>query len=350
MNPDFDSQMMARALQLARYGRGFVSPNPMVGAVITTPDGRILGEGWHRRYGGPHAEVNAVNAVNDRADLRGATIYVSLEPCSHYGKTPPCAEMLVRCGFGRVVVGTVDPNPKVAGRGIAMLREAGIAVDVGVLREQCERLNSRFFYAHTHGMPWVLLKWAQTAGGVMAMPPGMGRLLLSSPQSTILMHRERAAVDAIVVGAGTVRVDDPSLTVRFAECRRQPLRVVLASSPVSLPASCRVLSDGLPTVVFNTALDSEEGVVTWVKVNLDDPREWLSWLFANRGCISVMVEGGATVLRHLINTGCWQQARVETVPASAAQGVAAPTLAIPPVRVDPLPHAATVQWYLNSSS
>lgn len=311
MNVNQDKMMMSRALQLARLGRGHVSPNPMVGAVIADGAGRVIGEGWHRRYGEGHAEVNAVSSVADRALLRGATIYVTLEPCSHHGKTPPCARLLVDCGFGRVVVGCEDPNPLVAGRGIAMLREAGIDVTVGVLERECRELNRRFIHAHTAGMPWVMLKWAQTCDGRLAAAPGEPRLIVSTPLTMVLMHRERAAVDAIVVGAGTVRADDPSLTVRHAPGRR-PLRVVLATGRASLPPGCRLLTDGLPTLVLNGEADDDCGAVRWRRVDTSRPERWLRWLREKESVTSVMVEGGVTVLAALRGCGAWHEARVET--------------------------------------
>ncbi len=312
-----DNMMMRRALQLARKGRGFVSPNPMVGAVIVGADGIVIGEGRHRLYGCAHAEVNAVNSVADRSLLRGSTIFVTLEPCSHYGKTPPCALLLRECGFERVVIGSVDPNPRVAGRGIALLREAGITVDVGALEGECCALNRAFFHAHTTRRAWSVLKWAQSFNGVMAAQEGSPRLKLSSPLSTVMMHRERAAVDAIMVGAATVRADNPSLTVRHAECRRQPLRVVVASSPASLPPRSALLADGAPTVVLNGLLDDVRGEVEWVKTDLADPFCWLELLFQRYACISVMVEGGISLLSQFIKTSAWNEARVETVPWSA---------------------------------
>lgn len=313
MDCELDQSMMARALQLARLGRGHVSPNPMVGAVIVGANSRIIGEGFHRRYGGPHAEVNAVAAVGDRTLLRGATIYVTLEPCSHYGKTPPCASLLIESGFTRVVVGCTDPNPLVAGRGINLLRQAGIDVTVGVLEAECRQLNRRFMYAHENGMPWVMLKWAQTSDGRLAAASGEPRLLISTPFTTVLMHRERAAVDAIVVGAGTVRADDPSLTVRRAP-GRDPLRVVLATSPASLPPGCRLLTDGRPTLVLNNELDDDRGPVRWRRVNTSSPALWLRWLRDNEGVTSVMVEGGPTVLRALHDSGLVNEIRVEVAP------------------------------------
>ena len=165
---------MRRALQLARQGAGHTSPNPMVGAVIVAPDGTIIGEGWHRKCGEAHAEVNALASVADVRLLKDCTIYVTLEPCSHYGKTPPCASLLIERGIQHVVVGCLDPFEKVSGRGVAMLRDAGIEVEVGVLEQECRELNKRFMTAHTAGRPWVQLKWAQTADGYIALPPDAG--------------------------------------------------------------------------------------------------------------------------------------------------------------------------------
>lgn len=206
-----DEKYMQRALQLGRQGGGHASPNPMVGAVVVH-DGVIIGEGFHRCCGQGHAEVNAIASVHDKSLLASSTIYVTLEPCSHYGKTPPCAKLLIDNQVPRVVVGTLDPFEKVSGRGVAMLREAGVEVVVGVLEEECLQLNKRFFIAHTTGKPWVLLKWAQSADGYMARHDGA--VQFSTPLTQSLMHRERSMVDAIVVGAGTVAADNPSLTTR----------------------------------------------------------------------------------------------------------------------------------------
>ena len=226
-----DEIYMRRALQLARLGAGHTSPNPMVGAVIVGPDGRIIGEGWHRKCGEAHAEVNAVATVEDDNLLKSSTLYVTLEPCSHYGKTPPCARLIIECGIPRVVVGCLDPFVKVAGRGVAQLREAGVEVVVGVLEPECRELNRRFITAHTTGRPWVQLKWAQTADGFIALPPDAGEnpLHMSTPVTMRLMHRQRALCDAIVGGAGTACIEHRSVTRR--EWRGpSPPRGVLARS------------------------------------------------------------------------------------------------------------------------
>ena len=320
-----DEKYMRRALQLARLGAGHTSPNPMVGAVIVGPDGRIIGEGWHRKCGEGHAEVNAVASVADVNLLKDCTIYVTLEPCSHYGKTPPCARLLIERGIPRVVVGTLDPFPQVAGRGVKLLQEAGVEVVVGVLEQECRDLNRRFLTAHTTGRPWVQLKWAQTADGFIALPPDAGEnpLHMSTPVTMRLMHRERALCDAIVVGAATARIDNPSLTTRYWP-GRSPLRVVL-SRHLSIPEDINLLNDGLPTIVYNGVKSEERGPVTYVKMDTSDPRSWLEDLY-RRGVTSVMVEGGTDVLRQMIAAGTWDEARIETSPRRVGHGVPAPAI------------------------
>lgn len=320
-----DEKYMRRALQLAALGAGHTSPNPMVGAVIVAPDGTIIGEGWHRQCGQAHAEVNAVASVRDANLLKDSTIYVTLEPCSHYGKTPPCARLLIERGIPRVVVGTLDPFPEVAGRGVRMLQEAGIEVVVGVLEQQCQALNRRFMTAHTTGLPWVQLKWAQTADGFIALPPDAGEnpLHMSTPVTMRWMHRERSLCDAIVVGAATARIDNPSLTTRYWP-GKSPLRVVL-SHELSIPDNLNLFTDGLPTVVYNGVKDAVEGAVEYVKIDTDEPRLWLQDLY-RRGVTSVMVEGGARVLNGLIDAGLWDEARVEVSARRVGEGVAAPII------------------------
>lgn len=318
-----NEKYMRRALQLARQGAGHTSPNPMVGAVIAGPDGTIIGEGWHRRCGEGHAEVNAVASVKDVSLLHDSTIYVTLEPCSHYGKTPPCAKLLIKRGIPRVVVGCLDPFPEVAGRGVTMLREAGIEVVVGVLEKECRALNRRFLTAHTTGRPWVQLKWAQTADGFIALLPDVGEnpLHMSTPVTMRLMHRQRALCDAIVVGAATARIDNPSLTTRQWP-GRSPLRVVL-SRELSIPLNLSLLTDGQPTIVYNCVKDETFGAVQYVKMDTSSPQSWLQDLY-RRGVTSVMVEGGTQVLQQMIDAGVWDEARIEVSPRRVGQGVPAP--------------------------
>ena len=320
-----DEKYMRRALQLAQLGAGHTSPNPMVGAVIVGPDGTIIGEGWHRRCGEAHAEVNAVASVKDANRLKDSTIYVTLEPCSHYGKTPPCANMLIERGIPRVVVGCLDPFVKVAGRGVAMLRDAGVEVVVGVLEKECRALNERFMTAHTLGRPWVQLKWAQTADGFIALPPEAGEnpLHMSTPVTMRLMHRQRALCDAIVVGANTACIDNPSLTTRYWP-GKSPLRVILSRN-LSIPDNLNLLTDGLPTIVYNGVKNEITGAVEYVKLDTDKPQRWLEDLY-RRGVTSVMVEGGTRVLQGLIDAGIWDEARIEVSPRRVGQGVTAPVI------------------------
>ena len=315
-----DEQYMKRALQLAALGEGNVSPNPLVGAVIVH-NGKIIGEGYHRQWGKAHAEVNAVNSVCQRELLPESTIYVTLEPCSHFGKTPPCARLLISCGFKRVVVGTLDPFPAVSGKGVAMLREAGIDVTVGTLENECKLINRRFIKAHTTGIPWVLLKWAQSTDGFIASK--QGKTTFSTTATLSLMHRERALCDAIVVGARTVITDDPALSTRFWS-GRDPLRVVLDAN-LSAPHNRKVFSDGNPTLVINTKISNKTGSVEHVVLDNTSPLSWLKLLY-NRGITSVMVEGGANVLQQLIYDDLWDEARIETSPTILGDGLKAPTI------------------------
>ncbi len=300
-----DIAFMRRALQLAANGRGFVSPNPMVGAVIVGPDGTIIGEGWHRAYGGPHAEVQAVASVPDhrRHLLPDSTIYVTLEPCSHYGKTPPCAKLLVECAFRRVVVGAGDPNPRVSGRGIAMLRDAGIEVTEGVLADECRRINRRFMTAHTLHRPFITLKWAQSADGYLD-----GQF--STPASATEVHALRAVHDAIAVGARTVLTDNPRLDTRLV-AGHSPRPVVFDRHRIA--ASAPLLSAPRGTIYIDT----------------DAPlADTLHNLYSDHGITSLLVEGGASLLATFIEAGLWDEARIEVALSNLAPhaSVKAPSL------------------------
>ncbi|MDE6135497.1 MAG: bifunctional diaminohydroxyphosphoribosylaminopyrimidine deaminase/5-amino-6-(5-phosphoribosylamino)uracil reductase RibD, partial [Muribaculaceae bacterium] len=293
-----NERYMRRALELAAHGRGFVSPNPMVGAVIVGPGDRIIGEGYHRRYGGPHAEVNAVNSVSaaDRPLLGRSTIYVTLEPCSHFGKTPPCALLLKEIGIGRVVVGSPDPNPLVAGRGVAMLRQAGIKVVEGMLRQECMALNEVFMSAQIRRRPFVTLKWAQSADGYMdcQRAPGESAARFSTPVTSAIVHWRRSCADAIAVGAGTVLSDNPRLDVRLIHGRSP--RPVVFDRHCLLSGSDYVLSDESRSTVH---LCGDE--------NLE---EQLKRLFAEHSISSLLVEGGARLLESFISQGLWDRAFV----------------------------------------
>lgn len=294
---DFDRKCMRRALQLARAGLGHTSPNPMVGAVIAAPDGRIIGEGWHRHFGGPHAEVNAVRSVReaDLALLPQSTIYVTLEPCSHYGKTPPCAKMLCECRFRRVVIAAGDPNPKVSGRGARMLRDAGITVDEGLMEADAMELNRRFMTSQILRRPFITLKWAQSADGFMdaRRSYGEGAYRFSIPLTSQLVHWRRALHDAIAVGARTVLADRPRLDVRLIE-GQSPRPVVFDRHCLISPACLsQMRSDAI-------VIDSDEPVA-----------DVMHRLYADFGISSLLVEGGAGLLRSFLAAGLWDEAWVE---------------------------------------
>lgn len=295
-----DEKFMRRALTLARKGEGSVSPNPLVGAVIVR-EGRIIGEGWHRCCGENHAEINAIRDATET--VAGATFYITLEPCSHHGRTPPCAEALIACRPGRVVVGAVDPNPLVSGRGIEALRQSGIETEVGLLEEACRESNRIFFKYIRTGLPYVTLKFAQTLDGRIATASGHSRWI-SSPPSLRFAHRLRAVHDAILVGADTVRMDNPELTCRLVR-GRNPLRIVVDSG-LRLSPDATIFSDGKRTVavatrhaaVENRRLLEKKGVEV-LEIG-EDPAgrvdlHKLLTVLGKRKISSVLVEGGAAV-------------------------------------------------------
>lgn len=290
----YDEKYMRRALELARNGLGNTSPNPMVGAVIVDEKGGIIGEGYHRRCGEGHAEVNAVASVKDKKLLKNSTIYVTLEPCSHYGKTPPCAKLIIDSGIPRVVVGAGDPFKEVAGRGIRMLREAGIEVVEGVLAEESCKLNRRFMTAHKAGRPFITLKWAQSADGYLDSDHVDGQQAkFSTKLTSTLMHRLRSLHDAILVGSGTVLADNPRLDCRLWQGK--------SPRPIILDRSKRINADELKMnepIILNEYSDLRNAVEILYK----------------KGITSVLVEGGAKILRAFIDENLWDIARIETAP------------------------------------
>ena len=306
---------MRRALAVAALGGPATRPNPQVGCVIAAPSGTILAEGWHQRYGGPHAEVNAVNALLARPDappsLAGLRVFVTLEPCAHHGKTPPCAELLIRHGATEVVVATPDPNPLVGGQGIARLRAAGCAVAVGLLADEARWLNRRFLCAQLYARPWVVLKWAQSADGFLADASGAATPI-TTEATRRLVHRWRTEEAAILVGAGTVRADNPRLDARHWP-GPAPQRVVLSGAQ-PLPTAARIYAhgDGAPPLLYDSA-------TTLLSHCLAD-------LHA-RGLQSVLVEGGAAVLNGFLQADSWDEIRVLTNQSlRLGAGVAAPRL------------------------
>lgn len=231
---------MKKALRLAQKGAGYVSPNPMVGCIIVSADGKVIGKGYHERYGKAHAEINALNSVKDHAALKGATLYVSLEPCSHQGKTPPCAVALSKLPLKRVVTAMIDPNPAVSGRGLNILEQAGIRTETGLLEQEAENLNEAFIHYIRYNKPFVTLKIAQTLDGYIAAPDGNSEWI-SGEESRRLVHTWRSRYDAVLVGRNTALLDNPRLTVRLIE-GRQPKRIVI-DGPLSLPRNLNLFTD-----------------------------------------------------------------------------------------------------------
>lgn len=302
-----DEQWMQRVFDLALLGQGQVSPNPLVGCVIVDDQGAVLGEGWHQQYGQAHAEVNAIAQVTDKASIREATVYVNLEPCSHFGKTPPCADMLVQLRPKRVVIANVDSNPLVAGKGIEKLRAAGVEITTGVLEAQGRRLNRRFFTFIEQQRPYIILKWAQTANGWMG-DSKQPSLNISNLLARTLSHRWRTEEDAIMVGKQTALVDNPQLDARLWK-GKNPLRIAIDRFK-TLPPALHLFDQKRPTLVYTFAPNEKRPNLQWIQ--LPEENFW-SALWADlhkRKVQSLIVEGGSQLLHALIEAGYWDEIRV----------------------------------------
>lgn len=320
-----DEFYMQRCIDLARIGEGYVAPNPMVGAVIVLND-KIIGEGFHQFYGQAHAEVNAVNAVKDKSLLKMATIYVSLEPCIHFGKTPPCANLLVECGFKRVVIGCLDSYSEVMGKGIEKLKEAGIEVEIGVLEQECRDLNKRFFTFHEKKRPYVILKWAQTKDGFVDKKRinSMREInWISSPETKILVHKWRSEEQSILAGRNTIENDNPSLSVREVS-GNNPIRVVLDSN-LNLPMSSLVFNNEAKTIIINLQKSEKQENKEWIKVSSMDVSTILETLYACN-IQSIFIEGGTTTHQSFIDSGLWDEARVIVGNSLFKEGLKSPLL------------------------
>ena len=326
---------MQRCLELARLGEGDTAPNPMVGAVIVYKD-QIIGEGYHRSYGGPHAEVHAIESVKDRSRLKESTIYVSLEPCAHYGKTPPCADLIIASGIPCVVIGSVDPFAKVAGRGVAKLQNAGIKVIIGILEEECMHLNRRFFTFHRQKRPYVILKWAQTLDGFLDIDrthPEFGQpTWISNELSRRVVHQQRTEESAILIGTNTAFKDNPSLTVREWS-GKQPLRMVIDRQN-RLPQTIHLKDGTVPTIIFTQEPSSKTANLEWVQLNFRENiiPQLLAVLY-ERQWQSVVVEGGKQLLQSFIDFGTWDEAHVYSGSCWFGSGVAAPRLTVRPSKM-----------------
>ncbi|WP_276499519.1 bifunctional diaminohydroxyphosphoribosylaminopyrimidine deaminase/5-amino-6-(5-phosphoribosylamino)uracil reductase RibD [Pontibacter litorisediminis] len=320
-----EERYMRRALELARLGSGYTSPNPMVGCVVVH-DGQIIGEGWHQKYGGPHAEVNAIAAVEDKSLLPKSRVYVTLEPCSHYGKTPPCADLLISHGVKDVVICNTDPNPLVAGRGIRKLLDTGAQVKVGVLEEEGLELNKRFFTFHTQQRPFILLKWAETADGFIAAA-NYQQEQISGKLAQRLVHKWRAGEQAILVGSRTALYDNPRLNTRLWH-GLNPLRLVI-DKQLLLPPHLHLFDGSQPTVVYTYGHQEDRENLHYAQLREGElilPQ--IMQDLHRRNVLSVMVEGGTFLLESLLQANLWDEALVfkslqKTLPA----GIKAPGMA-----------------------
>lgn len=318
-----DEKFMQRALDLAVLGAGKVSPNPMVGCVIVH-QGKIIGEGWHQLYGKAHAEVNAVNAVENKDLLREATVYVTLEPCAHQGKTPPCADLLVKHQVKRVVVCNEDPHPLVGGKGLEKLRKAGIALTIGVLATQGKEVNKRFFTGVLKQRPYVIFKWAETADGFIAKK-NYDSKWISNKMSRTLVHKWRTEEDSIMVGGNTARYDNPKLNARLWK-GRNPARIVI-DRRLKLPSDLHLYNQQQLTLVYNQLNRSQAPNLEFIKLDEDHFLEEVLHDLYEKKIRSIIVEGGSTLINLFVKQNLWDEARIfKSSTAVFHEGIPAPNI------------------------
>lgn len=326
---------MQRCLDLANMGRGNTGTNPMVGAVIVY-DGKIIGEGYHKKYGELHAEANAINSVKDKSLLNKSTLYVNLEPCSHLGKTPPCSELIIKNNIPRVIIGSIDPNSIVSGKGLKKLNNSGIKVITGILEDKSIELNKRFFIYYKKKRPYIILKWAQTIDGYIDIdrknkqPPHA--TWISNKISRMLVHKWRAEENAILVGTNTALFDNPQLNIRFWY-GNNPTRIVLDRT-LRLPSNLNVFDKTLNTIVFTEKKEQSDGKTEYININFNKNilEEILDILF-QKGIQSVLVEGGRMLLESFIEKQIWDEARVIIGNKEFKAGTRAPVIPAEPKQV-----------------
>jgi len=318
---------MQRCIELAKLGAGNTAPNPMVGAVLVH-ENRMIGEGYHRTYGQAHAEVNCINSVqqDDEPLISKSTLYVSLEPCAHHGKTPPCADLIIRKKIPRVVIGCRDPFSQVNGKGIEKLNAAGIETITGILEKECVDLNKRFFCFHTKLRPYIILKWAETANHQMANAD-RSRLIISNEFSNSLVHKWRSEEAAILVGTNTALFDDPSLTTRMGWENQNLIRLVIDMN-LRLPGSLKIFNRDARTIIFNNSRHEVTQHITYYKLNPEGALiEDLMHALYQLNILSVLVEGGPRLLQSFIASGSWDEARIiKNENLTIAGGLNAPSL------------------------
>lgn len=319
---------MHRCLELAAKGLGRVAPNPMVGCVIVH-DGKIIAEGYHQKFGEAHAEPNAIYQVSDEL-LKKCALYVSLEPCNHFGKTPPCADLIVSKGIPKVIVGNLDSNPLVSGKGIKKLHDAGIEVEYGVLDKECRELNKRFFTFQEKKRPYVILKWAQTQDGFISklpVPINKEDNWITTVESKQLVHQWRAEEQAILVGYQTALADNPLLTTRLVE-GENPIRIVI-DKKLELPNYLNIFNSDAKTIVFNSMKDGLQNNIHYIQIRLDSMIEEILHQCYLQNISSIIVEGGTNTINQFIEQNLWDEARVFVNPnLKFGSGVEAPMIEI----------------------
>lgn len=325
-----DTQYMRRCLQLARIAQGNTYPNPLVGCVIVH-NGKIIGEGWHKKAGSPHAEVQAIGSVKDKSMLSQSTLYVNLEPCNHFGKTPPCVDIILKYRIPKVVVGISDPFSQVAGKGIKRLQSSGCEVVVGVLERECYQLNKRFFTFHLKKRPYIILKWAESEDGFIAPVSSENQKItrISNIYAHQQVHQIRAEEASILIGTNTALQDNPQLNTRLFK-GKNPIRLVIDRT-LKIPKSYHLWSDGIPTIFFTEKVNIDLISPHIELVNLDFscplPQQIIAYLY-NKQIQSVLVEGGTILLQQFIDSGLWDEVIVYKGDVRLQGGVKAPVLKI----------------------
>jgi diaminohydroxyphosphoribosylaminopyrimidine deaminase / 5-amino-6-(5-phosphoribosylamino)uracil reductase len=320
-----DEKYMSRCIQLAKFGAGNVAPNPMVGAVLIF-ENKIIGEGYHQKYGEAHAEVNCINNVDekDKPLIQKSTLYVSLEPCAHHGKTPPCADLIIKNKIKKVVIGCQDIYKEVAGKGIEKLQNAGVEVVTGVLEKESKDLNKRFFTFHQKQRPYIILKWAQSANGKIGSNNNQ-RILISNDYSNRVVHKWRSEEAAILIGTNTALKDKPFLTTRLWK-GNNPVRIVI-DKELKLPLAGNLFSKETNTIIFNFVKNSIEEDLNFIKINKENSLQEMLLSLYQLNIESVLVEGGAKTLQSFIDEGFWDEARVITNEKLLIEnGIAAPEM------------------------
>ena len=312
-----------KCLDLAAKGRHDVSPNPMVGSVIVYKN-KIIGKGYHEKYGSKHAEVNAIESVQDKSLLENSILYVNLEPCCHYGKTPPCTELIIKNKIPKVVIGCADPFSQVSGNGILSLKRNSVEVKLGVLESKCIKLNRSFFKFHTEKRPYIILKWAKSKDDYIAPKNQDGPFWMTSNTSRELVHKWRSEEDAILVGRKTVQADDPSLTVRYCE-GKNPTRIII-DKDLKINGNYKIFNDDAQTIIFNTKKSTISKQNIFIKIDFNNFHlSMLSELY-RRNILSVIVEGGAETINSFIKNDLFDEIRVFTTKKNLYDGVKSPKI------------------------